>query len=118
MADKAGYLRRILDYVPGLVVKDHLNEDVPGEKLAAGHLARAALAELLDPLDRHQHLANSLLHVERADSLLKRGLGLMLVARIGMDNIPFHRGLGSFGSGFSHGLREPIESFNSLAQQH
>src|SRR6266446_682859 len=103
MADEAGYLRGVLDYMPGLVIKDHLNEDVAGEELAAGDLARAALAEFLNPLDRDQHLANPLFHVERSDPLLEGGFRLVLVARVGMDDIPFHRGLGGLSTRFSHG---------------
>src|SRR5260370_24741781 len=100
MADEAGYLRSILDDVPSLVVENHLDEDVPGEELAAGDFARAALAEFLDPLDRDQHFANSFLHVEGADLLLEGGLGLVLIAPAGMDDIPFHRWLGGVCTSF------------------
>src|SRR5208282_819070 len=102
VSDEAGNFRRVLDDVPGLVVEHHLHEDVAGEKLAAGNLARAALAEFLHALDRHQHLADLVFFVERAHPLLERSLGLVLVARIGMDDIPFHRGLGGFGDRFSY----------------
>src|SRR5208337_2597368 len=53
--DEAGNFRRILDYVPGIVVEHHLHEDVAGEKLAARDFARAAFAEFLHALDRYQH---------------------------------------------------------------
>src|SRR5208282_4837590 len=44
VSDEAGNFRRVLDDVPGLVVEHHLHEDVAGEKLAAGNLARARSA--------------------------------------------------------------------------
>src|SRR5271170_3742361 len=94
MPDEAGDFRRILYDVPGLVVAHHLHEDIAGEKFAAGDLARTALAEFLHALDRHQHLADLFFLVERADPLLEGGLGLVLVARVGVDDIPLHRGLG------------------------
>src|SRR5271167_2320312 len=94
MPDEAGDFRRILYDVPGLVVEHHLHEDIAGEKFAAGDLARTALAEFLHALDRHQHLADLFFLVERADPLLEGGLGLVLVARVGVDDIPLHRGLG------------------------
>src|SRR5208282_112625 len=118
MSDEAGDFRRVLDYVPGLVVEHHLHEDVAGEKLAAGNLARAALAEFLHALDRHQHLADFLFLVKRAHPLLERGLGLVLVARVGMDDIPFHRGLGGFGHRFGHFNEQSCVRSLVLAEQH
>src|ERR1022692_3948130 len=86
---EASDLRRILDDVPGFVVEQHVDEDISGEELAARDLALAALAEFLHPLHRHQHGADLLLHVHRPHPFLERGLGLPLVARVGVDDVPF-----------------------------
>src|ERR1700691_2684277 len=118
MPDEAGNLRRILDDVPGLVVEHHLDEDVPGEKFAARDFARAALAEFLYALNRDQHLADFFFLMKRAYPLLERGLGLVLVARIGVDDIPLHYGLGGFGIGFSHGNQRFYVQSLVLAEQH
>src|SRR5579885_45936 len=119
MADEAGDLRSVLDNVPGFIVEDHVHEDVTREKLARGDFALSALAQFLHALDRHQHLADFVFHMQGAHALFERGLGL--VARVRVHHVPLHAvGPGAIlrhSSGLTRGrnlLRAVLHLFDSI----
>ncbi len=88
VADEAGDLGGVLDEVPDLLAHLHLDEDVAGE---AGLLARAALtagALLGHRLGRDEDLAEAVLHVVLLDALEERLFDLVLVSRVGLDDVP------------------------------
>src|SRR5262249_25117650 len=90
VSDEPGDLGCVFDHVPGFIVENHVDEDVAWEELARRDLALAALAQFLHAFDRHQHLADLPVHVERAYALLEGGLGLVLIARVRVDHVPLH----------------------------
>jgi hypothetical protein len=71
------------------VVEDHLHEHVAGEELARSGAA-LALDQLHHALGGHQHLAEELGEVVVADALEQRELGLVLVPRVGVHDVPLH----------------------------
>src|SRR5690348_10524254 len=99
MADKAGDLGRVLDDMPGLVIKLHIDKDVAWEEFAARDLALTTLAEFLHALDRHHDFTEALtnrtgfvVHLESTDAFFERGFSFVLIARIRMHHIPLFGG--------------------------
>src|SRR3954451_22140004 len=86
-ADEAGNARSVLDRRPRLVGEVHADEDVAREDLRLHDLALALLDDGL-VLGRHLDLEDVVLHVERGDPGLEVGLHLVLVAAIGVDDVP------------------------------
>src|SRR3954451_22682928 len=89
-ADEAGDARSVLDRRPRLVGEVHADEDVAGEDLRLHDLALALLDDGL-VLGRHLDLEDVVLHVERGDPGLEVGLHLVLVARVGVHDVPVAR---------------------------
>src|SRR5690606_29263588 len=88
VADEAGDLRSVLDEVPSLLAHIHLDEDVSRE---AGLLADALLsvaAALLNGLGRDQDLTKESLLVVLLDALEEGLFDLVLVPRVGLDDVP------------------------------
>src|SRR3954449_11191213 len=86
-ADEAGDLVGVLHQVPGVVVHLHLDEHVPGEKLALRHVLLAALH--LDHLfHRHEDLAEHLGHPRAVDAVLERARHRLLEAGVGVHDVP------------------------------
>src|SRR5215213_1422318 len=72
---------------PRLRVEDHLDEHVARvDLLLDGHALAGADLDLI--LFRHEHLEDLVFHAHRLDAVLEVGLDLLLVARIGMDDVP------------------------------
>src|SRR5918996_5676408 len=86
-ADEARDARRVAHDVPALVAHDHLDQHVAGEDLAVHRLALAVLdLDLL--LHRDEDLEDLVLHAHRLDAVLEIRLHLVLVAGVGVDDVP------------------------------
>src|SRR5262249_33279365 len=90
--DEPGDLRGSLHDVPGLVVELHVDQDVPGEEHPGGRLL-APFDQLHDLFGRHQDVSELVLLAESPDALLQGRLGLLLVAGVGVNDVPvfWHR---------------------------
>nr|AHE14892.1 hypothetical protein asmbl_13 [uncultured bacterium] len=86
-ADEPGDPGGVADRTPGLVVEVHPDEQVPGQLLAVD-LGPLAVLDLGDLLGGHLDLEDVVLHVQRLDAGLEVGLHLVLVARVGVDDVP------------------------------
>src|SRR4051795_2371813 len=86
-ADEAGDARGVLDRGPRLVGEVHAHQDVAGEHLRLHDLALALLDDRL-VLGRALDLEDVVLHVERGDPGLEVGLHLVLVAGVGVHDVP------------------------------
>src|SRR5690606_16546136 len=86
-ADETEHLRYLLHEMPGLVVELHLHEHVAGEELPLA-LAPLTFAHLDDLFGRHEDLAELVLEPVALDSLDQRLPHLVLVVRIGVDDVP------------------------------
>ena len=86
-ADEAGDARGVAHRAPRLVVEVHPHQDVAGEDLAL-HLLALAVLDLDDLFGRHLDLEDVVLHVERRDAALEVGLHLVLVAGVGVHDVP------------------------------
>src|SRR5215204_1683273 len=95
-ADEAGHTGRVADHVPGVVVQVHADEQVAGEDLARDDLLLAAL-DLHDVFHGDHDLEDPLLHVHRGDAALEVGLDLVLVAGVGVDDVPVPQAVGGAG---------------------
>jgi hypothetical protein len=93
VTDEAGDARGVADGRPGLVGEVHPDEQVAGQLLAGDLLALAAL-DLGDLLGGHLDLEDVVLDVQRADAALEVGLDLVLVAGVGVDDVPVARQAG------------------------
>src|SRR4051794_2513733 len=89
-ADEAGDARSVLDRRPRLVGEVHADQDVAREDLGLHDLALALLDDGL-VLGRDLDLEDVVLHVERGDPGLQVGLHLVLVAGVGVDDVPVAR---------------------------
>src|SRR5258708_2810647 len=86
-ADEARDAGRVAHDVPGVVPHLHLDEDVPGIDLALHRVALAVLdLDLL--LGGHEDLEDLVAHVHRVDAVLEVRLHLVLVTRVGVDDVP------------------------------
>src|SRR5918999_4780166 len=105
-ADEAGHAGRVPDHVPGVVVQVHADQQVAGEDLAGDDLLLAAL-DLHDVFHGDDDLEDLLLHVHRGDAALEVGLDLVLVAGIGVDDVPVPHAEGwSGGAGCGVGAHD------------
>src|SRR5215212_3156153 len=95
-ADEAGHTGRVADHVPGVVVQVHADQQVAGEDLARDDLLLAAL-DLHDVFHGDHDLEDPLLHVHRGDAALEVGLDLVLVAGVGVDDVPVPQAVGGAG---------------------
>ena len=86
-AEEARDLRGVLDEVERAVVEDHLDEHVAGEELA-GHRATLTLDVLRHALGRNEDVAEELLEAVLLHALDERQLRLVLVTRVGVDDVP------------------------------
>src|SRR5436190_12127307 len=86
-ADEAGHLVRVLHQVPGVVIHLHFDEHVAGEELALGHVLLAAL-HLDHLLDRHEDLAEFVVHASAIDAVRERARHRLLEAGIGVHHVP------------------------------
>src|SRR5205807_5318906 len=91
--DEAGHTRRVAHDVPGVVVHVHADHQVAREDPLLHHLLLAAL-ELDHVLDGDDDLEDLVLHVHGADPGVEVGLHLVLVAGIGVHDVPVTRTLG------------------------
>src|SRR2546428_9289807 len=96
--DEARDPRRVPHDVPRVVAHDHLDQHVAGEHFP---LDRVALAVLdLDLFFRgHQDLEDLVAHIHRADPVLEICLHLVLVARVGVDDVPAATCVDTLGHG-------------------
>src|SRR5881394_744715 len=86
-ADEARDLVGVLHQVPGVVVHLHLDQHVAREELALGHVLLAGF-HLDDFLDRHQDLAELVLHAGAVDAVLERARHRLLETRVGVHHVP------------------------------
>ena len=86
-ADEARDARRVADDEPAVRVEDHLDEHVARVDLLLDGVA-LALADLDLVLHRDEDLEDLVLHAHRLDAVLEVGLDLVLVARVGVDDVP------------------------------
>src|SRR5581483_4135383 len=107
-ADEAGDPGGVAHHLPGAVSTiallgadvlivvageiDHLHQDVAGEDLLL-HRAPLAVADFDLVDERHDDAINQVAGVHRADTLLQVGADLVLVAGVGVDNVPGAAGL-------------------------
>src|SRR4029079_17622947 len=108
-ADEARDARRVPDDEPAVGVEDHLHEDVARIDLLLDGVALAR-ADLDLVLHRDEHLEDLVLHAHRLDAVLEVRLDLVLVARVGMDDIPAlvgRLGLGAGQVGHRHPATRP-----------
>jgi hypothetical protein len=87
VADEPGHTRRVPDDVPRVVGHHHLDEHVAREDLL---LDRPPLAVLdLDLLlGGDHHLEDLVLDAHRLDAVLEVGLDLVLIAGVGVNDVP------------------------------
>src|SRR5918996_1175895 len=105
-ADEPGHAGRVADHVPGVVVQVHADQQVAGEDLAGDDLLLAAL-DLHDVFHGDHDLEDPLLHVHRGDAALEVGLDLVLVAGVGVDDVPVPHAEGwSGGAGCGVGAHD------------
>src|SRR5215213_6718927 len=95
-ADEAGHAGRVADHVPGVIVQVHADQQVAREDLAGDDLLLAAL-DLHDVFHGDHDLEDPLLHVHRGDAALEVGLDLVLVAGVGVDDVPVPQAVGGAG---------------------
>ena len=86
-ADEPGHARGVAHRAPGPVGQVHPDQDVAGVDLALDLLALAVL-DLGDLLGRDLDLEDVVLHVQRLDPGLEVGLDLVLVAGVGVHDVP------------------------------
>ena len=86
-ADEAGDAGRVAHDVPGVVVEAHAHEQVAGEDLLL-HDDLAAVLELDDVFHRDDDLEDALLDVHRAHAAREVLLHLVLVAGVGVHDVP------------------------------
>src|SRR4051812_47585430 len=90
-ADEAGDARRPLHDLPGVLVEVHVHEDVARHR-ALLHGDLLVVLHLLDGLGRDDDLAHGTGLVERRDAMLEVLLDLLLVAGVGVDDVPAEHG--------------------------
>ena len=86
-ADEPGDAGRVAHDVPGVVVEAHAHEQVAGEDLLL-HDDLAAVLELDDVFHRDDDLEDAVLDVHRAHAAREVRLHLVLVARVGVHDVP------------------------------
>src|SRR5918992_576375 len=86
-ADEARHARRVLHDRPRLVGHVHVHEHIAGEHPLLG-LHLLAVLRLDHLLRRHDDAAEARLLVHRKDAVLEVLLHLVLVARVGVDDVP------------------------------
>src|SRR5215218_8703621 len=102
-ADEAGHPWRVPDHIPGVVVQVHADQQVAGKDLAGDDLLLAAL-DLHDVFHGDHDLEDPLLHVHRGDAALEVGLDLVLVAGVGVDDVPVSKAEGRSAGGAGCGV--------------
>ena len=70
-----------------MFIDDHIHENITGKHLAGNHLF-LAVPHLNFVLNRNNDIENHLAHARRVHEPLEVRLNLVLIARIGMDDIP------------------------------
>src|SRR4051812_12217185 len=98
--DEARDARGVADGAPRLVVELHPDQQVAGQDLAVDLRALAVL-DLGDLLGGHLDLVDVVLDVQGLDPRLEVGLHLVLVAGVGVDDVPV---AGRDPQGLLHGL--------------
>src|SRR3954451_16819521 len=86
-ADEPGHAGRVLDDRPRIVVQVHVHEHVAGEDALLG-LHLLAVLRLDHLLGRHDDAAETHALPHRLDAVLQVGLDLVLMAGIGVDDVP------------------------------
>jgi len=89
-AEKAGDLGGVLDEMPGLIVKVHLDQHISGEEFALRADFGAAL-DFDDLFGRHQDLVEALAEPLLLGLLADRRRDLLLEAGINVDHVPVAR---------------------------
>src|SRR5690606_24878921 len=102
-AHKARDPRRVPDHIPGVVLHDHLHQHVAGEDLA-GHDPLLAVPEVDLFLGGDEDPEDLVLHPHRLHPALEIGLDLVLVAGIGVDDVPGPAIIRAFGLGLTAGF--------------
>src|SRR5918992_3713387 len=85
--DKSGHPGGIAYHIPAFVVHFHLDQDVPGEQLAALG-ASFAIFEYNLFLSRHNDLENALLHIQALNTQVQVFLDQVFLPGVGMHYIP------------------------------
>src|SRR3984893_1452357 len=86
-AHEAGHLRRAFHEMPGVVGHFHLDQHVPGEKLALGNRLRAFF-HFHYFFDRNQDLAEPIRHPRPLDAFRQRAHHAFLESRVGVNDKP------------------------------
>jgi hypothetical protein len=74
--------------VPDVLAHLHLDEDVAGEAGLGLHPLAAVLERVGDLLGRDQDFAELILEMKLANTLLEGAFDLVLVTRVGRDDVP------------------------------
>ena len=92
---------QVADNEPAVGIEDHLDEDVARIDLLLDGVP-LALADLDLVLHRDEHLEDLVLHAHRLDAVLEVRLDLVLVAGVGVDDVPALLGLGRLRRHLGH----------------
>src|SRR5688572_30016323 len=101
-ADESSHLRGVLDEVPSFVGHLHLDQHIAGEELPFADVLLSA-AHFHDLLDRHENLAELILHAGAPDAVLQRTLHALLETGISVHHKPF----------FAHASPWPMSFFTA-----
>ena len=98
-ADEAGDTGGVAHHVPRLVAHHHVDEDVAGVD-ALADVAALPVLDLDDVLSGDEDVEDLVVHVHGLDALEEVGPHLLLVARVGVHDVPL--GVGMNDCGFCH----------------
>jgi hypothetical protein len=87
MADATRDARGITHDIPRVVGHAHLHQHIAGKDLLLDG-APLAVLDLDLFLGRHDHTEDLILHLHRLDAMHEVLLNFILVARVGMDDVP------------------------------
>ena len=76
------------DDMPGVIAVDHFYQNIAGEHLAVVSLADAGLGDFGDGFQRNGNCQNLIVQTTAFNGLFNGGLYSILIAGVGMDNIP------------------------------
>src|SRR5215207_2048912 len=116
-ADEAGHARRALDHLPGVLVEVHVHQHVAGHGALLDRDLLVVL-HLLDGLGRDDNLAHRARLVERGDTVLEVLLDLLLVPRVGVDDVPAEHLSPALQDGFDERLPERVVQPEVAARDH
>src|SRR5215207_9401603 len=119
-ADEARDARGVADDEPAVGVEDHLDQDVARVDLLLDRMA-LPLANLDLILHGDEDLEDLVLHAHGLDAVLEVGLDLVLVAGVGVDDVPALVGalgfdVGRHGAAHAKFETKPITPWKSVSQ--